>query len=285
MKGRYFLVAVLAILLSSCTTPGGESAGDLPLSEEPLTGKFVWHDLVSDDVERSKTFYGGMLGWTFKDTTHPNGGAYTLALADGQYVGGIVHLDDPGDAEYSRWLGYLSVADVDEAVRDVESAGGRSVVGPLDLPGIGRAAAVVDPQEAVVGLLRSDIGDPVDRLQPGPGQVVWNELLAADAPAATKFYAELSGAVISEQPREGGVYRVLRSQGRDRAGVMPRPGDDIQPLWLTHFGVEDVESATRKAAELGGEVLLAPDPGLRDGRFAVVVDPNGAVLALSQSAN
>lgn len=285
MKGRYFLVAVLAVLLSSCTTPGGESSADLALSEKPLTGKFVWHDLVTDDVERSKAFYGGLLGWTFKDTTHPNGGAYTLAMADGRLVGGIVHLDDPGDAEHSRWLDYLSVADVDEAVRAVESAGGRSVAGPLDLPGIGRAAAVVDPQEAVVGLLRSDIGDPLDRLKPGPGEVVWNELLAADAPAATKFYAGLSGSVISEQPREGGVYRMLRSQGRYRAGIMPRPADDIQPLWLTHFGVEDVETATRKAAEMGGEVLLAPDPGLRDGHFAVVVDPNGAVLALSQTAN
>jgi hypothetical protein len=30
-------------------------------------GKFVWHDLVSDDVPAARRFYGEMFGWQFLD--------------------------------------------------------------------------------------------------------------------------------------------------------------------------------------------------------------------------
>ena len=139
-----------------------------------------------------------------------------------------------------------------------------------------------DPQQAVVGLLQSALGDPDDSLQPGPGVVVWNELLTADAVAAAAFYAALAGMEVDEQQRPRGIYRVLRSQGRDRAGVMPRPDENVTPFWLTHFGVADIDRAVSRAESLGGEVLLAPDPQLRDGLVAVVVDPTGAILALQQ---
>ena len=272
----------LTALVASCTTPGGDRLTDLPLSDAPLNGKFVWHDLITDDVQAVKAFYGGLLGWSFEKTTRPGGGDYTIAFSGDRPVAGIVALDDPADADYSRWLGYLSVSDVDEAVDITRSVGGSAVVGPLDLPGIGRAAAVRDPQGAVVGLIRSDLGDPDDSLAPGPGLVVWNEMLASDDAEATGFYTTIGGLQAREEPRSGGVYRVLVSQGRDRAGVMQRPNDNIEPFWLTHFAVEDVNEATRRAEALGGEVLLGPDPGLRNGTIALVVDPTGAVLALQQ---
>jgi predicted enzyme related to lactoylglutathione lyase len=278
------LVAALLFLavLAACSTPSVGRWAELPLSEEPLTGKFVWHDLITDDVDQAKRFYGRLMGWSFEDTKHPNGGDYTLILSGERFVAGIVHLVDPAGVEYSRWLGYLSVAAVDEAVRFNESQGGDSVVGPLELPGIGRAAAIKDPQEAVVGLIRSDHGDPDDSLQPGAGLVVWNELLAADEAAAAEFYARLTGLDVIEQQRANGIYRVLASAEHKRAGVAPRPSEDTEPLWLTHFGVKDVAASTALVAELGGQVLLAPDPAFRNGLQAVVVDPAGAVLTLHQ---
>jgi len=110
------LLTVLLFLLtgmSACSTSGGSRLADLPLSEQPLTGKFVWHDLITDDVDQAKRFYGGLMGWSFEDATRPNGGDYTLILSGDRLVGGIVQLDDPAGMEYSRWLGYLSVANVD----------------------------------------------------------------------------------------------------------------------------------------------------------------------------
>ena len=39
----------------------------------------------------------------------------------------------------------------------------------------------------------------------------------------------------------------------------------------------------RRAAELGGEVLLEPTPEVREGTLALVTDPAGAVLALQKT--
>jgi predicted enzyme related to lactoylglutathione lyase len=275
-------VLALAFLIVACSATAPGPAAGFSLSSEPLLGKFVWHDLVTDDPVKARQFYSGLLGWEFEQTMHPLGGDYTLISLDGQFVGGMVSLADPAGADYSRWLPYLSVADVDSAVRFTESAGGSAVVAPLELGNVGRAAAVTDPQGAVVGLLRSRVGDPDDSFPPAQGRVVWDELLAADAAMAARFYGSLAGLEASTITRRGGEYTLLRAQGRDRAGIMERPDARVNPLWLTHFAVADVTAAARRAAELGGKVLLAPSPELREGTFAVVTDPGGAILALAQ---
>ena len=276
------VLALALVVVAACSSSGGSRFADLPLSDEPLTGKFIWHDLITDDLDQAKRFYGGLFGWSFEDTTHPNGGDYTLITLGDQYVGGIVQVADPDGADYSRWLGYLSVRDVDRAVEFNRAQGGMVAAGPIDLPGIGRAAAIQDPQTAVVGLFSSDHGDPDDSLDPGPGQVVWSEMLASDDEAAVGFYASLAGYEPVDEQRARGVYHHLVSQGQKRAGVMQRPTEDVKPFWLTHFGVADLAQATKLTEELGGSVLLAPDAGFRNGLLAVVVDPNGAILALHQ---
>lgn len=279
---RHAVVFVwLALLLAACA-PGATRTGDIALTATPQIGKFVWHDLVTDDVGDAKRFYSGLFGWTFENARGPAGGSYTLVLADGIYIGGMVPLEDPAGADYSRWLGYLSVPDVDAAVSATEAAGGAGVVAPLDIGTIGRAAAVQDPQGAVVGLLRSAIGDPDDAMGPAAGRVLWNELVAADADAAASFYGELAGYRANPVQRNGGRYTFLEQAGKPRAGVLQRPDDNIQPLWLTYFAIGDVQAASHRAAQLGGKVLLAPDATLRNGTMAVIEDPTGAVFALQQ---
>ena len=165
---RLACLALLAALAASCTTPAGNRLADVPLSDDPLFGKFVWHDLITDDVQAATAFYGGLLGWTFEETTHPRGGDYTVVFSGERLVAGIVALDDPADADYSRWLGYLSVQDVDAAVGATRSAGGSAVAGPLDLPNVGRAAAiragkVVDRDSAVPATNTAEVEKAFDR--------------------------------------------------------------------------------------------------------------------------
>lgn len=276
-------VAACSLLLAivACSTTGGPGA-DMPLSDRPLIGKFVWHDLITDDVAAVRRFYGGVLGWQFENGIHPLGGDYTLITSGGLYVGGIVRLDDTEQADFSRWVPYLSVEDVDAAVALTVSAGGAAVVEPLDLAAIGRAAAVTDPQGAVLGLLRSRIGDPADGIAGPTSGVVWNELLAADDARAAEFYRALAGFEPVNLARRGGEYTMLRVGDVERAGILQRPDDRVTPQWLTHFAVADVAAAARRAADLGGEVLLPPAPDLREGTLAVVADPTGAVFALRE---
>lgn len=273
---------LMVVALAACGTTGG-GAADMPLSDRPLVGKFIWHDLITDDVPAVKRFYGGLLDWQFSTTAHPLGGDYTVITSGGRYVGGIVRLADAPRADYSRWLPYLSVTDVDAAVDLTVSAGGTAVVKPLELGSMARVAAVTDPQGAVLGLLRSHVGDPADTAATPPGGVVWNELLAEDDTAAAVYYRDLAGFEPRRIARRGGEYTVLRTGGIERAGILQRPGERVTPQWLTYFAVADVERAARRAAELGGEVLLAPSPELREGTLALIVDPSGAVFALQES--
>jgi predicted enzyme related to lactoylglutathione lyase len=255
----------------------------MSLSDEPLTGKFVWHDLVTTDLEADKRFYTGLFGWTYEQRRGPNGNPYTLAKSGDRFVAGMVVEPQPKDGGViSRWLGYLSVPDLGLAVKQNGAAGGSAVVERLDISDYVSVAAIIDPQGAVLGLAQSNIGDPDDSRAGTPGRVVWNELLANDPVAAAQFYKALAGYKVDVQQRNGGEYTLLIADGVKRAAILENPMDGVEPLWLTYFGVQDVKAATAKVGGLGGRVLLAPAADIRDGMQALVVDPSGALLALQQ---
>jgi hypothetical protein len=280
---RTVCALLAAALLAGCSTAGGPDLSEMSFSDEPLVGKFVWYDLITDDAEAARRFYGGLFGWSFETTTAPRGGDYILVRKGGVYIAGIVTRPDPPDgAEFSRWLPYVSVADVDGSADRVPSAGGQVIVAPLDVP-LGRVAAIIDPEGAALGLARSSIGDPDDATTlAAPGRVVWTELLADDESGSAAFYETVVGYEAHAVERRGGLYTMLRARGVDRAGILGNP-TDWKPQWLTYFGVEDPSAAARRAAELGGEVLLEPTPEVREGTLALVTDPTGAVLALQKT--
>jgi predicted enzyme related to lactoylglutathione lyase len=257
----------------------------MSFSDEPLIGKFVWYDLITDDAEVARRFYGGLFGWTFEETTGPTGNDYVLVRNDGVYIAGIVTRPDPPDGtEISRWLPYVSVADVDASADRADSAGGEVVVAPLDVR-LGRVAAIVDPEGAALGLARSSIGDPDDATTTAsPGRMVWTELLADDASGSASFYRAVVGYDIETIERRGGLYTLLRIGGVDRAGILLNP-TDWNPQWLTYFEVVDPAAAAARVTALGGKVLLEPTPEVREGTMALVTDPSGAVLALRKSTS
>ena len=61
--------------------------------------------------------------------------------------------------------------------------------------------------------------------------------------------------------------------------ITPEMGP-IPPNWLAYFAVEDCDAKVQKATELGANVMVpAQDiPGV--GRFAILIDPLGAVFAI-----
>jgi len=280
-SSRLLVVAMLA----GCSTTGGPDISHMSFSDEPLVGKFVWYDLITDDAEAARRFYGALFGWTFEETTGPNGNDYVLVRSDGVYIGGIVARPDPPDgAEVSRWLPYVSVADVDASVEGAVSGRGEVVVAPLDVR-LGRVSVIVDPEGAALGLARCSIGDPDDATTAAaPGRVVWTELLAGDESGAASFYKAVVGYDVETIERRGGSYTLLSVGGVDRAGILLNP-TDWNPQWLTYFGVVDPAAAAARAADLGGKVLLEPTPEVREGTMALVTDPSGAVLALQKSTS
>ena len=66
-----------ALLCYAAGSGFSEEPGLPPLTtatKERLPGKFVWADLVTDDVPTARKFYAQLFGWTFRDV-----GNYTIA--------------------------------------------------------------------------------------------------------------------------------------------------------------------------------------------------------------
>ncbi len=253
----------------------------MSFSDEPLIGKAIWHDLVTDDPAAAERFYEGLFGWSFQKAAGGGRNAYSVARSGDVWVAGIVAVDPPADGtELSRWLPYLSVDDVDRAVKATRSAGGDVAATARNVP-LGRVAAIVDPEGAVIGLARSDIGDPDDSTTAAaPGRAIWNELLTNDVAAATEFYRRVVGFDARTIERRGGEYTLLGQNGIDRAGLLGNPVPEWTPIWLTYFGVKDAAAAAARAEALGGQILVPASPEVREGTMAVVADPTGALLVL-----
>jgi predicted enzyme related to lactoylglutathione lyase len=114
------------------------------------------------------------------------------------------------------------------------------------------------------------------------GRFVWHELHTADRPAATKFYTRLLSWGTKDVPMgPGEPYTLCVLNGQDIAGITKSKAPaSVPPHWLPYFAVEDVDSAAKKAASLGGKVLTDPMDIPNVGRFAVIGDPQGAAFAL-----
>ena len=281
-RGCAALLILALGLGAGCTNlPTASPFKGAELSSTPLIGKFVWRDLVSEDPEAVKPFYAGLFGWEFEES-RALGAPYTLVKSGGQYIAGISRNRRPRpDQPVSQWLSFMSVADVDRAIVQTKAAGGRVLAGPLDLPNVGRGAVVLDPEGAPVGLLRSKIGDPVDTPAPALNRFLWTEHLSRNPQASAEFYAALADLQVRKMDFSGQPYWVL-VRGRERAALLRNPTTVDQPIWLAYVHVADPAASAARAAQLGGRVLLAPRKELRNGSFALIADPTGAVLALQK---
>jgi len=113
---------------------------------------------------------------------------------------------------------------------------------------------------------------------------IWHELVTGDVAAAKRFYGALFGWGASDNDFAGRPYTLFRSGSKDVGGCMTIPLEDGKPCcppnWLTYVGVDDVDATARKAADLGARVLAGPEDVPAIGRFAVIVDPQGATFAI-----
>jgi len=57
-----------------------------------------------------------------------------------------------------HWGAYVTVDDVDATARRAEELGGKVLVPPQDIPGVGRFCVVQDPQGAVISAMTYERG-------------------------------------------------------------------------------------------------------------------------------
>jgi hypothetical protein len=285
-KGRALLV-VLG-LLAGGTAVSAESARYWPPITDPPTanrdpGRFVWVELLTLDVGTAAEFYGKVFGWTF-ETYGPKDDlkTYTLVLSAGTPIGGMVYVRPREPEKYpsSRWVGFISVADVAATAALAEKDGGKVMVSARKVGDRGTEALLMDPEGGIFGVINSATGDPEDYLA-GDGQWLWAELWAGDADKMAAYYKAIGPYEIRGGAASGETsgYQ-LWSGGYARAGILPKQAK-VPTTWLPYVRVKSVADTVATASAAGGKVVMQPVQ-MHGTSMAVILDPTGAPFAVAE---
>lgn len=114
------------------------------------------------------------------------------------------------------------------------------------------------------------------------GAFSWNELMTSDVDAAKAFYTALFGWELQDEQAQGMVYTLIKTADQKIGGLMAIPAEahDAMPAWGAYVTVDDVDKQVERATQLGASLVVAPRDIAGVGRFAVIRDPQGAMLSL-----
>ena len=244
----------------------------------------AWVDLGSEDAAASRDFYSKLFGWEIEVNEDPQYGGYGIAKVDGRDAAGIGPKQDPNAP--TVWSLYIGTDDIDALAQKVTDNGGTVVVPPFPVGDQGRMAVFRDPAGAFIS---SWEGERMGGFQSeGTGSFAWAEINARGVDQALPFYTALFGWSVRTSPMGEGQppYNEFQIGEESVAGAWEMSPDvpaEVPSYWQVYFGVDDVDAAFRKALDLGAREMNAPMdfPG---GRFAIVVDPQGASFGLLRTA-
>jgi predicted enzyme related to lactoylglutathione lyase len=115
-------------------------------------GAFSWNELMTTDPVAAGAFYSGLFGWSMKDVDMGTG-PYHLANLGETSVGGIMGMPPGSPPMPPCWGCYITVTSVDETIAKCTAMGGKTIMPPMDVPGVGRMAVLQDPQGAVFSVM------------------------------------------------------------------------------------------------------------------------------------
>ena len=247
-------------------------------------GLFVWHELMTNDMEGAKTFYGDVLGLTCADPKMP-GPPYWIFSAGEGMVAGLMNIPAESLAMGAppMWTGYIHVDDVDASTAKLKDMGGSVIRPPEDIPGVGRFSVVADPQGAVFELFNSTTPPPANPPAPDtPGRVGWNELYADDMEKVFPFYAEMFGWKKGDAIDMGamGTYQLFEHEGLAIGGMMTRPPHVPHAVWGFYFNVANIDGGIARATAGGGRIVHGPVQVPGGYWVAQGVDPQGVGFAM-----
>jgi predicted enzyme related to lactoylglutathione lyase len=254
---------------------------------EYAPGTPSWVELSVSDTDASAAFYGELMNW---NTTEPGPaeetGGYRMFQQAGHSVAGLMgHMQE---GQPTAWATYISVADADETAEKVKAGGGSVIVEPMDVMDIGRMAVFADPTGAVFCIWQPKAFAGADLVNE-PNSLCWNEVLTRDAEADKAFYQAVFGwdAARPSFPGAPDSYTIWEIGGRPVGGMMQMTDEffppEVPPHWSVCFAVADCDATVAKARALGATVTAEP-MDMPIGRFAGMIDPQGASFTIMQMA-
>ncbi|HEX4961223.1 MAG TPA: VOC family protein [Thermoanaerobaculia bacterium] len=115
------------------------------------------------------------------------------------------------------------------------------------------------------------------------GRFVWYDLMTPDPEAAQAFYTAIMGWGTKVWDNPAMPYTMWTAGDRTFGGLMKMPAEAVaggaKQHWLAYVAVPDTDATVARAQELGAKVMVPPTPIPTVGRFAVIADPHGALIA------
>lgn len=253
-------------------------------------------DTEQPERRAAADFYGGLFGWEFEDR-----GGYLMGRLDGCEVAGVgTQLTHAAAA----WHTYVCVDSADDAAARVRAAGGSVLGVPADFGDAGRLAVFSDPAGAGFR-----VWEPKEhrgaQLVNASGTWNWSNLSTRDPEGAKAFYTAVFGwearsvdfgfgeTTMWCVPGYGDALAQAEPGIRERQAASGAPAgfeDAIAWMealdgnggsrWSVTFAADDTDAIARRAAELGGTVLVPPyDAG--PVRITDLRDPQGALFTVN----
>lgn len=244
------------------------------------TGRFLWHELMTSDVDGAVEFYSKVLGWEFHDS---DGEMPYKVLNDGyQDTGGVLDLSQlSSEGVPPNWMPYVSVDHFDRALRKVELLGG-TVIMSDETAGM-KFATIQSDDGAVLGILKME--EPPEREgRPRSGEFCWYSLGATDVEKAPDFWNELFDWRCEETDIGGGTMQHVFYRGDAQiAGLQQVPPGHDFGFWAMAVAVDDLDGTLEKAVGHGAQVIMPPAPVGEMGKMVVIADPAGAMLSFFEA--
>jgi predicted enzyme related to lactoylglutathione lyase len=250
-----------------------------------------WVETLQADAKAAMAFYSGLFDWEFSGPgPMPDAeGEYYVARAGGLDVAGLATL--PKGGAPAAWTTFVRVDDADAAAARAQRAGGAVVVPSFDADPAGRAAVLACPQGAVFGVWQARAREGA-QLVNAPNAWAMSMLRTNDPSGAASFYGVLFGWQFQRFGIGPSAITLARLPGyvggteaqpvpRDVVACMIDSGDRAPAIWNVDFWVHDTDAAAKRAAHLGGAVVIPPfdTPIFRQ---AVLADREGAIFSISQ---
>ena len=127
----------------------------MTLHDASKSGEFCWNELMTSDYAAAFNFYSEIFGWKVaQDMDMGPMGTYRVFGIGERQLGGMMTLPK-GAPMPPTWLYYTETSDLDSALARATKRGATVMNGPMDVPGGGRIAQLMDPQSAAFCLHQS----------------------------------------------------------------------------------------------------------------------------------
>ncbi len=237
--------------------------------------KFCWHGLVSTDVDRAKSFYTEVLGWSTITTQMGDEEATMFTVAD---IPRAHLMAPPMEGMPTHWNNYLRVEDVDATTAAAVANGGKILNPPTDIPP-GRFSVVSSPSGAAVSLFRES-DDSSQNAPAGDGSMHWVELHSKDTDADVRWMTETFGVTTETMPMPQGPYYIFNTDDGPLGGGMAAMNPEAPAFFLLWVEVSDVDGTVERIGQHGGQVFGPITEVEGVGRMAVGQDPTGGVFGV-----